>query len=220
MSQELARTGAYPVTGMTDRPRWLFPKCILLAEDPPPFAGSSLSRDAFLMTRHGFALAIALLVGPSAAGTPALPAGRFELTVDSIMRGPDLVGYPPTGLRWSADSQKLFFEWRKPSETESSTYVVGRDGGEPRKLSDDEAKSAPSATGRWDKAHRRILFVDGGDVVLVDSARSTRRQITRTAPYSVEKHSFTEASSWADAYRRILKLFEDNLRTPHNGKGT
>jgi len=106
--------------------------------------------------------------------------GRFELTVDSIMRGPDLVGYPPTGLRWSADSQKLFFEWRKPGETQASTFLVDRDGGNLRKLSDDEVKSAPAANGRWDKAHRRILFVDGGDVVLVDSGRGARRQITRT----------------------------------------
>jgi dipeptidyl aminopeptidase/acylaminoacyl peptidase len=143
------------------------------------------------MTRYVFALAIALLVGPSLAAVPgpkpgsseqdgSKPTGRFELTVDSIMRGPDLVGYPPTGLRWSADSQTLFFEWRKPGETESSTYVVGRDGADPRKLSDEEVKSAPAANGRWDKAHRRILFVDGGDVVLVDSARGIRRQITRT----------------------------------------
>ena len=48
-------------------------------------------------------------------------AGTFALTVDSIMRGPDLVGYPPDGLRWSADSQKLYFEWRKPGEDEAST---------------------------------------------------------------------------------------------------
>ena len=147
------------------------------------------------MTRHVFALAIALLVGPSIAGVPAQDngktrtstdpgarpsTGRFELTVDSIMRGPDLVGYPPTGLRWSADSQKLFFEWRKPGETQASTFLVDRDGGNLRKLSDDEVKSAPAANGRWDKAHRRILFVDGGDVVLVDSGRGARRQITRT----------------------------------------
>ena len=40
------------------------------------------------------------------------------------MRGPDLVGYPPDSLRWSADSQKLYFDWRKPGEEEASTYVV------------------------------------------------------------------------------------------------
>src|SRR6185295_14848531 len=126
-----------------------------------------------LMKRHVFALATALFAGPSIAGIPAQdhgqarardehgltrtntdpgtrpPSGRFELTVDSIMRGPDLVGYPPTGLRWSADSQKLFFEWRKPGETEPSTYVADRDGGNLRKLSDEETKSAPAANGRW-----------------------------------------------------------------------
>jgi hypothetical protein len=40
------------------------------------------------------------------------------------------------------------------------------------------------------------------------------------APYPVENHSFMEASIWADQYKRILKLFEGDLRTPHNGKGT
>src|SRR5689334_18145031 len=87
--------------------------------------------------------------GPSASAK-AVTAGSnptFELTVDSIMRGPDLVGYPQTGLRWSADSQKLYFEWRKPGEDKAATYVVGREGGSPRKLSDDEVKNAPPANG-------------------------------------------------------------------------
>ena len=66
--------------------------------------------------------------GSQRSGSSEPANGRFELTVDSIMRGPDLVGYPPTGLRWSADSQKLYFEWRKPGEDKASTYVVGRDG--------------------------------------------------------------------------------------------
>src|SRR5262249_27392162 len=50
----------------------------------------------------------------------------------------------------------------------------------PRKLSDDERKSAPPVNGTWDKAHRRVLFVDQGDVVLLDTVANTRRQITRT----------------------------------------
>jgi dipeptidyl aminopeptidase/acylaminoacyl peptidase len=116
----------------------------------------------------------------NAARGPATASSRFELTVDSIMRGPDLVGYPPTALRWSADSQKLYFDWRKPGEDEASTYVVARDGGTPRKLTDDEKKTAVPAGGRWDKARRRVLFVDGGDVVLVDGSTGSRRQITKT----------------------------------------
>ena len=41
------------------------------------------------------------------------------------MRGPKLVGYPPTGLRWSGDSSRLYFEWRRPGDDEASTWVVG-----------------------------------------------------------------------------------------------
>jgi len=154
---------------------------------------------------------MALLIGPSAAVVPgqkASPqdasAARFELTVDSIMRGPDLVGYPPTGLRWSADSQKLFFDWRKPGETESSVYAVGREGGEPRKLSDDDVKTIPTASGRWDKAHRRVLFVDGGDVVLVDSMRGTRRWITRTT-------GAESSPRWARNDTQVTYLRDGNL---------
>ena len=140
------------------------------------------------MRQISVVFAAALLLAPpvfisaeqNAARKPAATAG-FDLTVDSIMRGPDLVGYPPSGLRWSADSQKLYFDWRKPGEEEASTYVVGRDGNSPRKLSDDEKKNIPPAAGgRWDEARRRVLFVDGGDIVVVDAQTGNRRQITRT----------------------------------------
>jgi dipeptidyl aminopeptidase/acylaminoacyl peptidase len=120
--------------------------------------------------------------GPSAGAPPVSDPKPLELTVDSIMRGPDLVGYPPSGLRWSGDSQKLYFDWRKPGDDKTGTYVVGRDGGAPRKLTDDEIRNVPPSTaGRWDKAHRRVLFVDGGDIVLVDAIAGTRRQLTRTS---------------------------------------
>src|SRR3712207_4926731 len=96
------------------------------------------------MARFRLALAVALLIGPAAVPLPAQKApaperpAKLELTVDSIMRGPNLVGYPPSGLRWSADSRQLYFEWRKPGEDESSTYAVAREGGEPRKLTDEQ----------------------------------------------------------------------------------
>lgn len=34
------------------------------------------------------------------------------------------------------------------------------------------------------------------------------------AVYPVEDHAFTEAASWTDEYKRILKLFENTLKTP------
>ena len=128
------------------------------------------------MTRVLAAFGVFLLLSQSA------PASRpFELTIDSIMRGPALVGYPPSGLRWSGDSTQLFFEWRLAGEERAATYVSSRDGRSVRRLTDRERVTAPPADGEWDAAHRRVLFADAGDVVLIDSIAGTRRQITRTA---------------------------------------
>lgn len=122
-----------------------------------------------------------LLTTPSlmAQGNAPKTDGRFALTVDNIMRGPELVGYAPDALRWSPDSQRLYFDWRKPGEDEASTYWVSRDGGAPTKLTDAEKKTVPPAGGRWDKARKRVLFAERGDVVMVDGS-GTRRWITRT----------------------------------------
>lgn len=117
-----------------------------------------------------------------AVGAPKAAAAHqgFDLTVDSIMRGPKLVGYPPTGLRWSGDSARLYFEWRRPGEDEASTWVVSASGADLHQLSDEERRKAPPVNGVWDKARKRVLFVDDGDIVLVDSVSGARRQITRT----------------------------------------
>ena len=67
------------------------------------------------------------------------------------------------------------------AKTRASTYVVNRDGSGLRKLSEAEAKQAPPAGGRWDKARKRLLFNDGGDIVIYDAATGQRRQITKTS---------------------------------------
>jgi dipeptidyl aminopeptidase/acylaminoacyl peptidase len=39
-----------------------------------------------------------------------------------------------------------------------------------------------------------------------------REETWSVAPYPVENHAFTDETSWADEYRRILRLFEQCLR--------
>jgi dipeptidyl aminopeptidase/acylaminoacyl peptidase len=104
----------------------------------------------------------------------------FPLTVDSIMRGPELVGYPPSDLRWSGDSKELYFEWRMPKEDTAATWVVSRDGGTPRRLTDEQRRLAPLVNGTWDRDRRRILGVDSGDIVIIDTVARTRIDVTRT----------------------------------------
>jgi dipeptidyl aminopeptidase/acylaminoacyl peptidase len=109
-----------------------------------------------------------------------LKTSGFTLSVDSIMRGPELVGNPPNNLRWSGDSKELYFEWRIPKDDQASTWVVGRDGGEPRRLSEAERRLAPPANGQWDARRRRILGVDRGDIVIIDTVARKRIDVTRT----------------------------------------
>jgi dipeptidyl aminopeptidase/acylaminoacyl peptidase len=165
---------------------------------------------AAILAGSVLAAVLVCAVSPSAqqpsksSPTDKAAGGRFELTVESIMRGPKLVGYEPGGLRWSGDSRDLYFEWRLPAEDEPATYVVGRDGGEPRRLTDVERRTAPPAAGQWDRARRRVLFADSGDIVLIDSVARTRRQITRT--------SATESSPrWARRESAVTFVRDGNL---------
>jgi dipeptidyl aminopeptidase/acylaminoacyl peptidase len=57
------------------------------------------------------------------------------------------------------------------------------------------------------------------NVEFQDTVRLTQRLIElhkenwSVAPYPVEDHTFVQSSSWADEYKRILKLFETNLKS-------
>ncbi|MGH9408011.1 MAG: hypothetical protein ACRD1V_01000, partial [Vicinamibacterales bacterium] len=110
-------------------------------------------------------------------------AGSFTLSVDSIMRGPKLVGAPPGNVRWAPDSSKIYFSWQKPDAAKPATYEVGRDGTGLRELSAADARALhlPPAAGREDAAHKRTLVAEGGDIVMYDLGAMGRHQLTRTA---------------------------------------
>jgi dipeptidyl aminopeptidase/acylaminoacyl peptidase len=127
---------------------------------------------------------------PSPAQTQG-PQRHFELTVDSIMRGPDLVGYQPSGVYWSQDNSRVYFRWKRAGEPrlkEQDLYVVGSDGAGLRKLTEDEARQAPPATGELSKDKTLTVFTDEGDVFLYDHAKGERRQLTRTVESESNAH--------------------------------
>ncbi len=171
----------------------------------------------------GVSALVALLpAGPVAArGAPSGPASKpadaFPLTVDSIMRGPMLVGYPPSALRWSGDSERLYFEWRPRGEDEAATFEVARTclGAasapasrsrtcEPRRLTDDERRLAPPPEGEWDRTRRRSVGIVDGDVVVVDTVSRTRTLITRTA--AAEAHA-----RWSDGGQAVTFVRDQGL---------
>jgi dipeptidyl aminopeptidase/acylaminoacyl peptidase len=108
---------------------------------------------------------------------------RFDLTIDNIMRGNGLIGYEPRAVRWSGDSQRIWFQWKsanEPREKDFDTYVVNRDGSGLKKLSEQEARNAPPNAGDRSKDKKLTLFVDDGDIYIYDNLSGQRRQITAT----------------------------------------
>jgi dipeptidyl aminopeptidase/acylaminoacyl peptidase len=140
------------------------------------------------------------------------PAKSFQLTVDSIMRGPRLVGYPPAGVYWSQDSQRIYFRWKQADEPrlkEMSLYVVNRDGTGLRRLTDDEAKQAPPANGELSKDKTMTVFAEDGDIFIYDHAKGARRQVTRTVDAETNPHfTFDQKHIY---FTRLNNLYEMSL---------
>lgn len=116
---------------------------------------------------------------------------RLVLTIDTIMRGPGLVGYEPSAPRWSGNSQRIYFEWKQASDPvldPMRTYAVNRDGSGLRKLSDEEARFAPPASGNETEDHKRIAYSHDGDVYVYDRLTGKARQLTRTSDAESNPH--------------------------------
>lgn len=151
-----------------------------------------------------FALPAAAQKGSKGGRAPAAAVEikpAFDLSIDSIMRGSGLYGYEPRGVRWSANSEKIYFEWKAatdPREKDWDTWAVNRDGSELRKLSEEEAKVIPPMSGALGgfggggrgaggggmdrtKDKKWGVYAESGDMVLYELATGTRRKLTSTS---------------------------------------
>lgn len=146
-----------------------------------------------------------MVEAPATKAAPPKPPAPFMLSIDSIMRGPNLVGNAPSGIRWAQDSSKIFFSWQKPDENRANTYVVNRDGTDLKQLSAEEARQVVAGiTGRADRARKRLLTAEGGNIVIYDLASNARRLLMKT--------STAESSPrWARGDNAVTFMRDGNL---------
>jgi len=135
-----------------------------------------------LVRKAGAAVVLlaALAVSLPAQNAPAA-AAAFDLSIDNIMRGPELYGTAPTQVRFSDDSRFVYFRWRKPGvDTADALYRVAVDGTIPELIPDTLADSLAPSPGEWSRDRRLKVFAVRGDLYLWDASRSLRRRLTHT----------------------------------------
>ncbi len=119
-------------------------------------------------------LPLLLLIGPKTA--------KFPLTIESIMRGPALVGHAPNGLRWSADGSELRFSWAKAdgsADPSAKAYIVKRDGTglalEGTRPFAEKPYSFPSLTSTG-----KTAYIEKSDIFIRDPKSKRPIQVTHT----------------------------------------
>ena len=126
-------------------------------------------------------LVLTLLLGESSQITAQK---KFALTIDNIMRGPELYGNEPAAPHWSEDGQRVYFQWKQfnePRVKPNDTYVVNRDGSGLRKLSEEETKNLPPAFGSRTRDRKRVAYAENGDIFIYDFSLGAKRQVTKTS---------------------------------------
>ncbi|MGE3527528.1 MAG: prolyl oligopeptidase family serine peptidase [Gemmatimonadales bacterium] len=110
----------------------------------------------------------------------------FTLSIPSIMRGPEIVGREPGGVRWTADGRWIYFRWLPPGSAwnaELKPYRVrAAAGAVPEVVSRADMDSVAPLIAEGDLSPDRTTRVveANGDLYLVTLGRGTAQRLTRT----------------------------------------
>jgi dipeptidyl aminopeptidase/acylaminoacyl peptidase len=102
------------------------------------------------------------------------------LTIEQVMQGEKFVGYSPSGLFWSQDSQTAYFSWNPEMDTLNSMYKVSVDGGPPEKWAWRMKWHSLLDSALTAKIFDTICIHQNGDLFLLDNNSGTTTQITNT----------------------------------------
>jgi acetyl esterase/lipase len=145
---------------------------------------------------------------------PSVANQTFPLSIRSIMRGPELVGQQPSGVRWTDDSQWIYFRWLpggSPWDAEPDLYRLPAQGGTPEALHEtDVLATAPLlAAGDLSPDRRKRVSSVSGDLYLVDRRTMDVRRLTHTE--DAEGGPIFSADAKAVLFRRGNDLYRLTL---------
>lgn len=103
------------------------------------------------------------------------------LTVEKIMRDPKWIGSSPSNLQWTADGKHLLFNWNPEIATTDSLYYITPTAHTPQKSTWEFRKAAITENQiKYNTVHDQYVYVQEGDVYLVNIKTGIRRRVTQT----------------------------------------
>jgi dipeptidyl aminopeptidase/acylaminoacyl peptidase len=129
--------------------------------------------------------AVATLLAAALAQSPPKETA-FDLSIPSIMRGPEIYGREPQRVQWTADGKWVYFLWLPPGtdwrETPKPYRVRATPGATPERLTDAQMDSAGPLLQDGDRSAdgRSRVVSYNGDLFLIDLRAGTSRQLTDT----------------------------------------
>ncbi len=98
-----------------------------------------------------------------------------RLTLEGIAQDPAAwIGAPPTQVRWSEDSESIYFMWNPEAADVPELYVIPRTGGTPTKVPPDRRRFVPAVAGERDRAGTQKVYAAGGDIFVAGAERGAR----------------------------------------------
>ena len=153
------------------------------------------------------ALSVVLLL---AVGT-LYGQSRPTLSVPQIMQGEKFVGYLPEDIRWDADNTTIYFSWNPTQDSLRSDYRVERSGGDPVRLTPEEAGEIVRG-GRYNRDRSERLFTRNSDIY-IQSLGATPRVFAVTQTLDGESNPQWLLGDEAIVFERDNNLFRWNRIT-------
>ena len=100
-----------------------------------------------------------------------------ELSVEKIMQDPNWMGTFPSNVKWSADSETIYFDYNPEKNTEDSLYKIELNHtSKISKVSLEEERGIITSYGDFNKDRSKKIFSKDGNLVIYDvkSGKSTQ----------------------------------------------
>ena len=130
----------------------------------------------------------------AAAAAAAQTADSFPLTIESIMRGEEVVGRPPARARWTADGKWIYFLWNKAGtdwrEPLRPYRVRAQAGAKPERVTIAQMDSVGPliAEGDLSPDMKWRAGESNGDIYVVDQKTYRVRRLTQTIALERDPH--------------------------------